>query len=474
MSGEKISVIIPCYNVKDMVSECLDSIVAQTIGLEHLEIILIDDASADETVSVLKKYEEKYPDNIMLVLCEKNGRQGTARNIGLSYATGDFISFVDSDDWIHPVMFKELFDIMNKNDCDVVQLNEPVDDKGILVISKTQLVDNLTVVFMENQAFDECVKQNGANGKFDALAYDAMSNQTRDCKMYKYPLFNKIPNEVEVCFPKKLPKHSEDVYARRVGKNGELECRMEKYLNEEPEPNSERFVPFKEFYNTRKITIGKTLDKAPFGMENEVGSGLVLFMPERAMAKICPAGIEKLMVMLYNSDNPTETSEKMCQVLENNDRSTGDLYNYAREIQDVRAMMLVIKIFSYGFIILISLISIANVFNTISTNILLRRREFAVLRSVGMTRHGFYKMMNLECILYGCKGLFFGLIASVGVTYLIYLSLRNQMILDFYIPWYSVVIAVFSVFFVVFCTMLYAMRKIQKDNVAETLKSDVF
>ena len=121
MSGEKISVIIRCYNVKDMVSECLDSIVAQTIGLEHLEIILIDDASADETVSVLKKYEEKYPDNIMLVLCEKNGRQGTARNIGLSYATGDFISFVDSDDWIHPDMYKVLVDIMNKNECDVVQ-----------------------------------------------------------------------------------------------------------------------------------------------------------------------------------------------------------------------------------------------------------------------------------------------------------------------------------------------------------------
>lgn len=121
MSGEKISVIIPCYNVKDMVSECLDSIVDQTIGLEHLEIILVDDASTDETVSVLKKYEEKYPDNIMLVLCKKNGRQGTARNIGLSYATGDFISFVDSDDWIHPDMYKVLVDIMNKNECDVVQ-----------------------------------------------------------------------------------------------------------------------------------------------------------------------------------------------------------------------------------------------------------------------------------------------------------------------------------------------------------------
>ena len=65
MSGEKISVIIPCYNVKDMVSECLDSIVAQTIGLEHLEIILIDDASADETVSVLKNMKK----NIRTILC---------------------------------------------------------------------------------------------------------------------------------------------------------------------------------------------------------------------------------------------------------------------------------------------------------------------------------------------------------------------------------------------------------------------
>lgn len=121
MIGEKISVIVPCYNVGDMVSECIESIVNQTIGLEHLEIILVDDASTDNTAHVLRKYEEKYPDNIMLVLCDKNGRQGTARNIGLSYASGDFVSFVDSDDWIHPDMYKVLVDIMNKNDCDVVQ-----------------------------------------------------------------------------------------------------------------------------------------------------------------------------------------------------------------------------------------------------------------------------------------------------------------------------------------------------------------
>lgn len=147
MSGEKISVIIPCYNVKDMVSECLDSIIAQTIGLEHLEIILVDDASTDETVSVLKKYEEKYPDNIMLVLCEKNGRQGTARNIGLSYATGDFISFVDSDDWIHPGMYKVLVDIMNKTECDVVQF-------GFNTIIDGETVQYIPVDDVQIQVYD--------------------------------------------------------------------------------------------------------------------------------------------------------------------------------------------------------------------------------------------------------------------------------------------------------------------------------
>ena len=134
--------------------------------------------------------------------------------------------------------------------------------------------------------------------------------------------------------------------------------------------------------------------------------------------------------------------------------------------------MLVMRIFSYGFILLISLIAMANVFNTISTNILLRRREFAMLRSVGMTDKGFRRMMNLECILYGCKGLFFGLLVAIGVTYLIYRALSNELVFAFYIPWYSIVIAIASVFLVVFATMLYAMSKIKKDNVVETLKQE--
>ena len=85
---------------------------------------------------------------------------------------------------------------------------------------------------------------------------------------------------------------------------------------------------------------------------------------------------------------------------------------------------------------------------------------------------GFRRMVNLECIVYGCKGLFFGFIVAIGVTYLIYRALSDELVFVFYIPWYSIVIAIASVFLVVFTTMLYAMSKIKKDNVVETLKQE--
>lgn len=120
-ANRKISVIIPCYNCAEYVDKCLDSLVNQTVGLKNLEIILVDDASTDNTVDVLKKYEEKYPENIMIILCDKNGKQGTARNIGLMYSSGDYVSFVDSDDWVRKDMYEILCRIMGDSKYDIVQ-----------------------------------------------------------------------------------------------------------------------------------------------------------------------------------------------------------------------------------------------------------------------------------------------------------------------------------------------------------------
>ena len=138
----------------------------------------------------------------------------------------------------------------------------------------------------------------------------------------------------------------------------------------------------------------------------------------------------------------------------------------------LRSMVLVSNVFAYGFIILIALVSITNIFNTISTNIMIRRQEFAMLKSTGMSDKKMMRMMNYECILYGLKGIIYGIPVSYFMTVVLYRSIRDSMSIGFYIPWYSAVISVGSVFAVVFATMLYSMDKVKKDNIVETLRNE--
>lgn len=157
----------------------------------------------------------------------------------------------------------------------------------------------------------------------------------------------------------------------------------------------------------------------------------------------------------------------------NYNSSIASRVNDQRAVDDATyALILIINIFSYGFITLITLIVIANVFNTISTNIQLRRKEFAMLKSVGMTRKGFDHMMNYECILYGIKGLLIGLPISFALSYLMYKSLLAGWVISFIIPWASVIIVCISVFIIVFASMLYSLSKIKKDNPIEALRND--
>ena len=166
------------------------------------------------------------------------------------------------------------------------------------------------------------------------------------------------------------------------------------------------------------------------------------------------------------------TYQLVKKTLEENGFQADKLYDLASQRESDRMLVTVINVFSYGFIILISLIAMANVFNTIYTNIGLRRREFAMLSSVGLTGKGLRKMMNYECIIYGAKGLMFGLPASLLATYCIWRIIGEGMDVAFFVPWYSVAIAVGSVFAVVFATMLYAMSKIKADNTIDALKNE--
>ena len=133
------------------------------------------------------------------------------------------------------------------------------------------------------------------------------------------------------------------------------------------------------------------------------------------------------------------------------------------------------NVFAYTFIIMISLIAIANVFNTISTNIKLRRQELAMLRSVGMSDQDFNKMMRFECAFYGIRALIIGIPLALICSWLIYKGMLTGGAdgVEFVMPWASIGISVCSVLLVIFITMMYAVSKIKKENIIDALRDDM-
>ena len=172
------------------------------------------------------------------------------------------------------------------------------------------------------------------------------------------------------------------------------------------------------------------------------------------------------------SENHKLSYDAMKNIVVEQGLSKRYLSDYAEGVEENRTLILITNVFSYGFIVLISLIAAANVFNTVSTNISLRRREFAMLKSVGMSNKEMSRMMNFECVLYGSRALLYGLPVSVLITWFIYRVVSEGFTAGFYLPWGAIVIAVLSVFVVVFATMLYSMRKIQVDNTIDALKNE--
>jgi putative ABC transport system permease protein len=178
--------------------------------------------------------------------------------------------------------------------------------------------------------------------------------------------------------------------------------------------------------------------------------------------------------MVFTSGDPTASAAEMETIIKDRGITAGyALFNVAAAQQSNRSVITIVNIFTYGFAILISLIAIANVFNTVSTSIQLRRREFAMLRSIGMSTRDFNRMMNFECLFYGLKALLYGLPAAALVTFGIYKAVVNAVDVSFTLPWSSIAISVISVFFVVFATMLYSVRKLKNANIIDGLRDEM-
>lgn len=223
----------------------------------------------------------------------------------------------------------------------------------------------------------------------------------------------------------------------------------------------------------KEYNIAKVTDKMPYALENTTPE-LYLIVNKNEISnlrKILPA--EKLtMSVAIESENTEALSEKQDSLMKN----YHDMTVYGQSIKEAmeanRNLTLIISIFLYGFIVLISLIGIANIFNTISTNISLRRREFANLKSIGMTDKQFKHMLDLECVFYGTKALLYGIPIGILLCFLLNFAFGNMISFNFELPWESILIAIVAVYLIVFITMLYASKKVKKENIIDVLRDD--
>ncbi|WP_298499378.1 glycosyltransferase [uncultured Algibacter sp.] len=147
----KLSIVIPLYNKEDYIVRCLDSLLAQDVSKNEFEIIIVDDGSTDSSFSIAKEYAEKYP-NIQLFK-QKNGGAGAARNKGLEVSKGDYIYFLDADDYIAKNVFKRILELSLGNKLEILGFNTKYVSDGSFTNSLTENIQDLTIEVMDGMTY---------------------------------------------------------------------------------------------------------------------------------------------------------------------------------------------------------------------------------------------------------------------------------------------------------------------------------
>lgn len=275
-----------------------------------------------------------------------------------------------------------------------------------------------------------------------------------------------------------LDSQSFEKYCKKIGvdyekvrKSGIL-CDIGEYYNEETNNTKETRRYKYEIndiitgvYDNKDINIkvGAISDIKPYGIEKSFYYGGYLIL-NKDEYKDLDLSIDSICLQ----SNNTEELEKEIKQIDSNIIYT----NFDEEAKQEKAMILVINIFLYGFIAVITLIGVTNIFNTITSNMELRQKEFAMLKSIGMTKKEFNNMINLETIFYGTKSLIYGILLGLLGTFAIYKAFSVKIDKGMYIPIQPIIISAVFVFILVFIIMKYSLSKINKQNTIETIRKD--
>lgn len=223
MATPYISIIIPMYNAESTIEKLLDSVIGQT--LSNLELILIDDCSSDNSIKVVKKKLENQHINYLLIQNETNQGQSLSRRLGLTKASGDYVSFIDSDDWLDSTMYEEMYETAANNKADIVTCDHYIEFNNQSTIANNKSNDLIEGILTNKVAgslwnkifkrdlFDSSIMWPKLNMGEDGAICIQLILRTKTLKHINKPLYHYYINPISTI----NKKGKEDYLRRSIG-----------------------------------------------------------------------------------------------------------------------------------------------------------------------------------------------------------------------------------------------------------------
>lgn len=341
--------------------------------------------------------------------------------------------------------------VSDLNDTEIEKLNKIVDIKNKYIVYEVR-----SSAVIENPKFDSSYEK-------DKIQLEDKTIENVDDPAYISILA--------------LDNETFKVYAKAIGKSyDELKDKGilfdEYYSLEAGESTVKRAFKYKEGDKIRitvnskqvEVNIGGINEEKPYGLEKVYfTNGFIVVNKDYYDLNFDPKGI------YIDSSNAENTIEDITKTYEGKDIQ---ISNMEDKVKEDKEMLLLASIFLYGFITVITLIGVTNIFNTITSNIELRAKEFAMLKSIGMTKREFRRMINLETIFYSSMSLFYGIILGIIGSIFVHKAYSIKFESNFLIPYKAIIISIVAVFILVWVIMRYGMNKINKQNIIETIRND--
>lgn len=380
------------------------------------------------------------------------------------------VSVKGADEYIYTVTGKEYTFIFNKNSIPEESLESPA-FPGYLLDEDGNANIELSIVGLDDKTFESICKSAGKN--IDECRYKGF-----------------LKNEYKL---KNL--YGDELYSFRISDDLN-DISLTGYIQTEEYPDDYDFLD-ESNYDEDGLYIGPepeitreeiSVDIAgeirdDFRLSDDSDTDGILFVSVDWFEKYKMDSA--FMDIDINSSDPNALEDYYNELKENEDPiddaenyiGIGNVYNKSRYISVIKSSLFLVKLFVYGFIIVISLIGITNIFNTITTNMNMRRKEFAMLRSVGMTNKEFNRMIRVESFIYTFKSLMIGLPVGLVFNFLLSMMYKNMNPglynkIGYIFPWKAVLICVLAVFVLLWVIMKFSLTKIRKMNIIETIRNN--